>query len=159
MRLLASPWYRDEVFVGLADGPCSRFSTMTVIFSICQHAASSLGLWQEALEFNARTLDSMRIRQASELDIARRQLIDYGPLVDLGRHEEARNLLETVHQAFLRAKDEAMMGELLSAKAYVQRKSGNLDRAIGLEHDALRFVYHKGDPQPAAISISPTISR
>lgn len=104
-----------------------------------------LDQWDEALAINADIIASMRARQAPVSQIAVASLNDYGPLLRLGKIDQARNVLLDCRQTFLDAHDLPLLGTTLGALADVEEKLGHVDNAIQLARDALRYGYAAGD--------------
>ncbi|HEX3963297.1 MAG TPA: CHAT domain-containing protein [Trebonia sp.] len=115
-------------------------------------AALQLGRWQDALDLNAAQTTSMRGRSAPAADIARSRFNDYGPLLRLGRAEEALAVLLECRHAFQDARDAGMLGKTLGALAAIEDARGRGDAAVGLEGDALRYKYLAGDVISIAVS-------
>jgi tetratricopeptide (TPR) repeat protein len=105
------------------------------------HAALRLGRWQEALDLNAAQIASVRERRAPAVVIAKTRFSDYGPLIQLGRIDDAFDLLLDCRQAFRDARDTEMLGKALSALAHLERQRGHSDTAVRLLYDALRYQY------------------
>lgn len=115
-------------------------------------AAHDLGRWPQALELNAAILRSLEDRGASEMERAVTWFNDYGPLLRLGRAEEARELLYKCRAAFGRAGDTTMMGNTLSALADADAHLGQLKRAVAQETNALQIKYRGSDLEAIAVS-------
>ncbi len=123
-----------------------------VLLDTGRDAAGRLNRWADALDLNAAQLASMRDRRAPATYIARALLNDYGPLLRLGRTDEALALLLECRQVFDDAHDYEMLGNVLTALADVEDKRGHGDVAINLERDALRHHYLAGNVPGIAIS-------
>jgi hypothetical protein len=108
-------------------------------------AAIELGRWDDALELNADVLESMSNRHASATEIAPIRFSDYGPLLRLGRTDEALGLLQGCRQVFQDAHDTQALGKVFSALADTEYQRGHGDTALRLERDALRYKYLAGD--------------
>jgi CHAT domain len=108
-------------------------------------AATHLGRWQDALDLNAAAVASKRDRSAPAADTARARFNDYGPLLRLGRTEEALALLLECRQVFQDVHHIEMLGKTLGALAGIEDVRGHGDAAIGLARDALRYKYLAGD--------------
>jgi hypothetical protein len=101
---------------------------------------------------NDAILASKRGRRAPATDIARTRFGDYGPLLRLGRTEEALALLQGCRQVFQDAHDTVMLGKTLIALADIEDQRGHGEAALRLERDALRYTYLAGDVPAIAIS-------
>jgi hypothetical protein len=77
---------------------------------------------------------------------------NYGPLLRLGRADEALHLLRECRQAFEDAHDIHALGTTLSALADAEDDRGHGDAAIRLERDALRYAYLAGGVAEIAYS-------
>jgi hypothetical protein len=115
-------------------------------------AASQLGRWAEALELSAAAVASMRGRGAPDTEIAGTQFNDYGPLLGLGRLDDAVALLITCREIFERAHDIQALGKVLGALADAEDKRNHGEVAIGLERDALRYLYLAAETDSIQVS-------
>jgi hypothetical protein len=107
-------------------------------------AAHRLGQWQDALDLNAAVLASRRERGALATEIARTRFGDYGPLLSLGRTDEALALLRDCRQVFQDAHDTVWLGSTLNALAVAEDQRGHGAAALRLQRDALRYGYLTG---------------
>jgi hypothetical protein len=117
-----------------------------------RHHQGLVSRWADALDLNAAQLASMRDRRAPAAYIARALLNDYGPLLRLGRTDEALALLLECRQMFDDAHDYEMLGNVLTALADVEDKRGHGDVAIDFERVALRHHDLAADVPGIAIS-------
>lgn len=115
-------------------------------------AAQELQDWQAALDLNAKKFRSQADRGAGEVELAATRFNDYGPLLRLGRFEDARELLEACRRSFEEAGEIASLGKVLSALADLEAELGNPAAAVGFEEVALRYKYQAGEPDACAIS-------
>ncbi|MBA2696295.1 MAG: hypothetical protein H0U62_10795, partial [Actinobacteria bacterium] len=129
-----------------ADSTITPFNVRETTLNLGALAARDLKLWQQALDLNTENLDSMRRRGASEAVQAAAAFNDYGPLLELGRPAEARDLLIRCRGVFEANNDIRALGKTLSALATVEDTLGHRDRATDLGTDALRFSYLAADP-------------
>ena len=107
-------------------------------------AAVQLERWEEALDLNSEQVAMLTGRGAPETDIARTRFNDYAALLELGRTDEAIQLLRECRETFERATDLQGLGNVLSALADAEQRRGRGLVALGLERDALRFKYRTG---------------
>jgi tetratricopeptide (TPR) repeat protein len=153
--LAAVAWYR-ETMAGLADPPddgtVAPWAVRESVLGLGVVAAHDLGRWAQALELNAAVQGSQADRRAGEAERAVTWFNDYGPLLRLGRPQEARELLYRCRVAFSRAEDITMMGNTLSALADTDAHLGQIDLAVTQETDALRLKYRGSDPETVAVS-------
>lgn len=108
-------------------------------------AARRLGRWDTALQLNAEVIALKAARHAAETDIARSRFFSSGPLVRLGRYDEALAVLRDCRDAFERAHDTQMLGSVLGALADAEEQRGHGVVAAGLAREALRYSYIAGN--------------
>ncbi|MEU0557444.1 hypothetical protein [Dactylosporangium sp. NPDC006015] len=135
-----------------ADDAIDPFAVREVLLNLGVHAASALRHWQEALDLNADTVASLRTRAAGEHAIALARFAEYGPLIRLGRLDDAEELLLSCQQVFEQHQDIPGLATVLSARADLADKRGHRGEAISLEHAALRLKYTYPDPDAVAVS-------
>jgi CHAT domain len=117
-----------------------------------REAATGLGHWDQALELNAAAIASMRGRGAPQAEITRVRFSDYGPMIMLGRVDEALGLLMDCREVFEHAHDIAMLGKVFGALAATEGHRGRGDVAVDLAREALRYNYLAGDVDNIRIS-------
>jgi hypothetical protein len=144
MRALPASRGADEAF--------TPWNVRETLLDTGRYAALQLGRWQDALDLNAGQVTSLRDRSAPAANIALSRANDYGPLLRLGRTEEALALLLECRQAFQDARDTRNLGKTLTALASIEDQRDHGDAAIGLERDALRYTYLAGDVIAIAVS-------
>ena len=108
-------------------------------------AALQLGLFQEALNFNAAITASKINRHAPAREIASARFSDYGPLLRLGQPGSALSVLQDCLLVFSETRDVEMTGFTLTALAVVEDARGHGDSAIRFSRDALRYCYLAGN--------------
>ncbi|MBO0805289.1 MAG: CHAT domain-containing protein [Nocardiopsaceae bacterium] len=123
------------------DEAVPPWNTRETLLNIGSHAAIQLGRWQDALDLNAEITASQHARHAPAREMARTRFGDYGPLLRLGRTDEALDLLLECRQVFHDTGDIEALGATLSALANTEDKRGHDDAALRLERDALRYAY------------------
>jgi hypothetical protein len=111
-----------------------------------------LDRWQDALDLNAENTTSMQARRATASDTARTRYNDHGPLLRLGRTDEALDLLLDCRQVFRDTGDIQALGAALSALASIEDQRGHGDAALPLQRDALRYTYLAADVTGIAVS-------
>jgi tetratricopeptide (TPR) repeat protein len=115
-------------------------------------AAGDLGRWEEALAYNARVHASVQARGGSAHEIASTRFGDYGPLLRLGRLDQADRLLADCQQAFTDTEDIPMLGVVFSARADLADRRRRHTDVVRLEQTAVRLRYTR--PDPAAVAVS-----
>jgi len=104
-------------------------------------SALRLRRFDMALDLNAAIMSSQRDRDAPALVIARDRFNDYGPLIRLGRMDEALSLLRGCRKVFEEAAENRLLGYTLGALAELEARQGHGDVAIRLQRDCLRYAY------------------
>jgi len=122
------------------------------LLAVGRDAARQLGRWDDALELNSAVAAIAQDRGAPAGDIAQIGFNDYGPLIRLGRIDEALALLLYCRQAFESAHDIRGLGVVLGALADVEDKRGHGNAAISLGQDALRYEYLARDVSAITVS-------
>ncbi|WP_322763237.1 CHAT domain-containing protein [Frankia sp. Cr2] len=115
-------------------------------------AAVALGRWQQALDYNARVQASKRRRGAGPHELARTRFNDYGPLIALGRLDQADTLLADCQQTFADTGDITVLGKVFTARADLADTRGQHPDAARLAQIALRLIYTHPDPDAIAVS-------
>jgi tetratricopeptide (TPR) repeat protein len=128
------------------------FNVREATLDVGRNAALNLERWEEALELNAEQVASKQARGAPDYDLARSWFNDYYPLLQLGRLEQARRLLEACQETFAAEGDLGNLGKTLGALASLERRRGRPGEAVRLEQTSLRYAYAAGDPQDIAAS-------
>ncbi|HEX4832143.1 MAG TPA: hypothetical protein VH478_13750 [Trebonia sp.] len=122
------------------------------LLAVGRRAATVLARPADALALNAELVASKEGRAASAAEVATARFSDYQPLLRLGRAEDALAVLLSCQKAFADAKDNAMMGKVLSALADVEDEGGHGASAVRLERDALRNKLKAADASSIAAS-------
>lgn len=130
----------------------SPFNVREGLLDTGNNAARRLGRWEESLEFNAAQLASMTARGAPQRELAYSRFNDYGPLLRLGRLDEAVNLLRLCRQVFEETQDIQMLGKVLGALADAEAVHRHLEVALSLGRDALRYSYLAGEVEDIQVS-------
>ncbi|NBC33930.1 MAG: CHAT domain-containing protein [Alphaproteobacteria bacterium] len=167
MQLLAALGRNEEALAGVDDlrtrmqGLPERaeakesvdpWNVRETVFDIGHAAALALKDWQQALELNAESLKSTVARGGSALEQARTRFNGYGPLLPLGRLDDAAALLRDCRAVFEPANAIEEMGAVLSAQADLEARAGRPAQATGFEQAALKYTYLHGAPDDAANS-------
>ncbi len=115
-------------------------------------AAVALERWEQALTYNAAIHTSQTQRNAGPHARARTRFNDYGPLIRLGRLDEADRLLRDCQQAFTDHNDIPMLSMVFGARASLEDAQGRPSLAAELERTALRLKYLHPNPGNIAVS-------
>ncbi|MEU0557438.1 hypothetical protein [Dactylosporangium sp. NPDC006015] len=135
-----------------ADDAVDPFAVREGLLNLGVHAARALEHWQEALDFNAGNVASLRARAAGEHAVAFAGFADYLPLIRLGRLDDAEELLRSCQQVFEQHQDIPSLARTLGGRADLADNRGHRDEAIDLTHAALRLTYTHPDPDDIAVS-------
>ena len=133
------------------DEPVTSWNVRETLLDTGRSSAIALDRWDDARDLNAATITSMRDRGAPAAVIARATFNDYGPLLRLGRTDQALALLLECRQAFQDARDIEMLGKTFSALADIEDLRGHGDASILIQRDALRYTYLGGDVIAVAV--------
>ncbi|MGH8904948.1 MAG: CHAT domain-containing protein [Egibacteraceae bacterium] len=133
-----------------ANDPVNPWNVREAILSVGRSAAAGQERWEEALALNAALIKSTRRRSAPPLELADIEFNDYGPLLRLGRINDAKKLLLDCRAVFEQEKAIGSHGQVVGALADVEDRLGHRDAAVRLQQDALRYAYAATDPEPIA---------
>lgn len=114
-----------------------------------RRAAQCLGRWDTALALGVAVAEALEERGASALEQARAALLDFGPLVALGRREEADARLAACRAVIRRDGGLLDRAVLHAHEAHAARRDGDLAAAAAAERAALRCRYEAGDSEAA----------
>lgn len=114
-------------------------------------AARELRRWPEALELAAVVARSQADRDAPEAERAATAFADHVPLLELGRADEARELLTHCRTLAEAAGDGQLLGRTLSALAEVEARAGEHGQAVELATESLRCAYRLANPEWVAL--------
>jgi hypothetical protein len=115
-------------------------------------AATALGRWEQALDLNAQLLASRQGRGAGRYEIASARFNDYGPLLHLGRLDEAESKLRNCQVAFADEGDILGIARVFGARAALEQQRDQVALAADLQRTALRLLYAQPDPRDIAAS-------
>ncbi|MCX4239723.1 CHAT domain-containing protein [Paraliomyxa miuraensis] len=119
---------------------------------IAEDANRALERWQGCLDLLEETERTKRERGESQHELACTRFNTYGPLLSLGRLEEAQRVLEGCLAEFRKAGDATNENKALSALANLWKERGDLRQAADLERHALAVCNRLPDPADRAIS-------
>lgn len=122
------------------------------LLDVGRTAALQLERWAQAVELNTAVAGSQRARAATETEIARTRFNSCGPLLQLGRLDEALPLLRECREIFDRAHDHRMLGNVFSMLAAAEHGRKHGEVALGLARDALRYGYLADDVDGIPVS-------
>jgi tetratricopeptide (TPR) repeat protein len=134
------------------DENITPWNVREALLDVGRDAALRLELWDDAVNLTAAGVASKRARRAPATEIAKVLFSNYGPLLRLGRADEAVALLRECLQVFEDVYDVPMVGKVLSALASTENKRGHGEAAIALARDSLRYRYLAGDVTGAALT-------
>lgn len=115
-------------------------------------AALRLEQWQVCLDLNAEILRSKEARGAPALERDGMRFNDYGPLLRLQRHAEARALLEACLKTYQRENAIPQLARAYSALADLEANLGHHEAACRLAETGFRYHYISSSPDDVAIS-------
>ena len=115
------------------------------LLDTARHAATRLHRWDEALSLSAEITASMRDRSAPAAQIARSMFNDAAPLINLGRIQEAFDLLVECRKEFQEAGNIAGLSKVFSALAHIEHGRGHGENALRFAIEDLRYGYLAGD--------------
>jgi hypothetical protein len=134
------------------DESIEPWNVREVILSIGHASALAMREWERCLELNAEVAISKRGRGAGEREVTGTRFNDAGPLIGLGRLDEAARLLAECQRVFENYADTASLAKVLTARADLEATLRHWPVAAGLERAALRLSYTR--PEPGGIAIS-----
>jgi tetratricopeptide (TPR) repeat protein len=137
---------------GDQKGAVQPWNVQEVILEVGRDAAQGLERWDEALALNGEVVALRKSRGTSALDVARTRYNDYGPLLRLGRFDEAGKLLLECRGVFGAEGGPYELGMVYSALGTLEDELGHSERASDYQQTALRYRYLVGDPGECAIS-------
>jgi tetratricopeptide (TPR) repeat protein len=132
----------------------SSWDVREVLLGVGGDAALKLGRYQEALDFNKDRVASLHDRDAPVTEIASARFKEYGPLLHLGRTNQALELLLGCLHIFQESHNTRMIGNTLTALASAEDRRGHGSAAVRLQRDALRHHYRADDLPSIAASYS-----
>jgi hypothetical protein len=135
---------------GLVDLP--SWEVQENVLETGRVAASHLSYWGDALDYNAKIVESLHARNATNNIVFRTRYNDYKPLLQLGRTGDALVLLQGCRQFFQETGDKKMLSKILAALAETEHQRGYGDAASEFERDAQRYTNLVADPYVIAES-------
>jgi hypothetical protein len=117
-----------------------------IILATGRRSALATGDWQRCLDLNAEVMASVRQRGVGVHQVTRIRFSDAGPLIELGRVEEAGRLLGECQRVFEDHADTPMLGRVLGNRAGFENVLGRRHAAADLVRAALRLFYARPEP-------------
>lgn len=117
------------------------WSAAEKIYDAGRLAAANLELWESALELNDKVRVLGAQRKVSPLTGAISAFNDYGPLIGLGRIDDARHTLRECIGVFEGERAVDWLARAYIALATVESSVGSHEEAVGLAERALRYAY------------------
>lgn len=147
-------WGMHRAGEPVPEAPNARFLARALIsgLDIARQANSELKRWQACLDFSAEVEEAERTLGEGEHGLALTRFNRYGPLLNLGRLDEAQEVLESCLNVFRGAGDLWAEGSALSALADLWGKRGDPEQAAGLERQALTICNRLSDLVNRSIS-------
>ena len=116
------------------------------VLDIGRLSAVALQRWNDALDLNDEIASTKRRRGASPQEVAGCQFNDYLPLLHLGRLAEADQLLRDCHDVFVTARDVTRLAKVYCARAEIENKRDDPEKAVDLQRTSLHLWYLNPDP-------------
>lgn len=135
-----------------AEEIANPWNAREVLLDTGRSAAVNSERWELALALGAEIVKFTRDRGAEALEVARTRFNDYGPLLRLGRHDDARALLVSCRAVFEDECHVGLLGKVYSALADLEDETGGRDAAVRFEEVALGYRYQAGVPADCSIS-------
>jgi tetratricopeptide (TPR) repeat protein len=147
-------WQRHQQGETLTAAPDADFLARAFIsaLDLAKEAHQALEHWQDCLDLLTETEQVEQACGESEEALARTRFNRYGPLMRLGRLDEAQRVLEGCLQVFSRMNDLTAQATVLSALAHVWDERGDVSRAIELERQSLAICERLPNPEVRTIS-------
>jgi hypothetical protein len=134
------------------DEAVSPWNVRETVLNTGMRAALYAERWETALAFNVEVANDKRRRGADGLELAGTRFNDYGPLLRLGRHDEARALLLNCRAMFEEERDIVRLGNVYGALADLEDKTGGRTAAVRFQEVALGYKYQTGEAEGCAAS-------
>ena len=126
---------------GSGDEAVTPWDVRESLLRAGRDSALRLRRYDMALDLNAAIMSSQRDRDAPARVIAQDRFNDYGPLIRLGRMDEALSVLRGCRKVFEDVGENRLLGYTLGALAELEARQDHGDAAIRLQRDCLRYAY------------------
>jgi tetratricopeptide (TPR) repeat protein len=132
-------WQRQQAGESVAEAPDRTDLGRALVSALDIARAANLGLkrWQTCLDLLQETESVQRALGESDASLAQPRFNQCGPLIRLGRLDEAKSVLESCLSVFRAAGIASHEAACLSALADVWSRRGEHDEAIALARQAL----------------------
>ena len=147
-------WQAHRAGQSVPEAPDSDVLGRVLIagLDIAVQANLALEQWAACLALLEEIEQVQRDRGESRHEMARTRFNQYGPLLKLGRLDQAQAVIEDCLDVYREAGYLAEQARALSALAHLWKERNDLDQAIGLERQALTLRNRLPDPAGRAIS-------
>ncbi len=147
-------WQRHRAGEPVPEAPDPALLARALISGLDIARAANLALerWEACLGVLTESEETMRALGEGEHTLARTRFNRYGPLLRLGRLEEAQRVLESCLVVFRGAGDLPNESKALSALADLWDERGDPEQAAGLERQALAVRNRLSDLEYRSIS-------
>ncbi len=123
-----------------------QWGVRETLFDTGHTVAIALRQWQAALDFNNRTVTSLRGRGAGEGELALALLNNVGPLAMLGHLRESERVLDECQQVFEVLDHTSGLSLVYATRGSIEQERGHIPQAVELTSVALRLAYAESDP-------------
>jgi tetratricopeptide (TPR) repeat protein len=130
--------------------PADRTGATETILMAAYTAAMALRRFPQALEFNQRIHQDRQAGGSPAPPASAARFYDCSPLIELGRLDEAQQILDDSQRFFEETRNDAMMGFALNIRARLESERGHHGEALTAARNALRFMYRLGEPAATA---------
>jgi len=147
-------WRQHRAGESVSEAPDSVFLGRALVsgLDIAASANSQLEQWEACLELLEEIEQMDRELGEGKQQLAQTRYNRYGPLIRLGRLNDAQLVLEGCLSVFREVDDLAYQAKALSALASVWDERGDTNQAIALERQALSVCNRLPDPEDRAVS-------
>lgn len=148
LEQLRTWWRHHREGQPLPDAPDQDYLGRVLVgwLDLIQSAYGTLERWQPCLNHLEEIETVQRERGESEHAQARTRFNQYGPLLSLGRLDDAQRVLESCLTVFRKVNDHTYQAKTLGALADVWDKRGDTGQAVAVQRQAL--TVHNGLPDP-----------
>jgi tetratricopeptide (TPR) repeat protein len=147
-------WQRHRAGEAVPDAPDPVFLGRALVsgLDIAQYANRQLKRWEACLALLEEQEHSQREMGESKHEQYWTRYNQYGPLIELGRLDDAQRVVEECLAVFREADDLYGQAKALYALASIWNERGDIEQAIALGRQALSVCNRLPDPSDRAIS-------